>query len=432
MKKLLALAIACVMLLGALPMALADDQVTLTFWTQDTQAWQAYFKPALARFEAAYPNIKIEVEYFSSFADKLIQSFGANTQGDVIFTYSSVGEWADSGKIVEVPESAYTTEELETLFYAGAMANKIVNGKYYAVSNEINVESPSLFVNMDILAAEGVELPAGWLENDGPASWAELYEFAKSLTKRDETGRITRAGLAYAYAQWEAMFESLIWQYGGEFRDAENLTVHFQTEEAKKALEFMLGHLGEGEEALCAGTANRYDEFVQGAAVMCVGAPWYAGGFDGDMPDTNYQVFNLPAFVEGADPISLATGGWAYIVSSKCAHPEEAWQFVKFMTSGEEVGDWALTTGALPSRGDALTDLQYDNNKGSVTKAIAIASKVLPYAQEDGAYMLTSSTLTYSIIRQALYTVLDDGDIDTCLETIQQEAETMLEENFNR
>ena len=128
MKKLLALAIACVMLLGALPMALADDQVTLTFWTQDTQAWQAYFKPALARFEAAYPNIKIEVEYFSSFADKLIQSFGANTQGDVIFTYSSVGEWADSGKIVEVPESAYTTEELETLFYAGAMANKIVNG----------------------------------------------------------------------------------------------------------------------------------------------------------------------------------------------------------------------------------------------------------------------------------------------------------------
>ena len=432
MKKLLALVLACVLALAAVPMAQADDQVTLTFWTQDTQAWQTYFEPAIARFEEANPNINIEVEYFSSFADKLIQSFGANTQGDVIFTYSSIGEWADSGKIVEVPETIYTTEEIKSLFYEGAMANKIVNGKYYAVSNEINVESPSLYVNMDILAAEGVELPAGWIENDGPASWAELYEFAKSLTIKDDSGVITRAGLAYAYAQWEAMFESLIWQYGGEFRDAENMTVHFQTEEAKKALEFMLGHLGSAEEAVCAGTGNRYDEFVQGAAVMCVGAPWYAGGFDADMPDTKYQVFNLPAFVEGADPISLATGGWAYIVSSKCEHPDEAWQFVKFMTSGDEVGTWALTTGALPSRTDALTDLEYDPTVGSVTKAIAITSKVLPYAREDGAYMLTSSTLTYSIIRQALYTVLDDGDIDTCLETIQQEAETMLEENFNR
>jgi ABC-type glycerol-3-phosphate transport system substrate-binding protein len=102
------------------------------------------------------------------------------------------------------------------------------------------------------------------------------------------------------------------------------------------------------------------------------------------------------------------------------------------MTSAEEVGDWAITTGALPSRTDALADLTYDVNVGSVEKAIAVAKEVLPYAEEDGAYMLTPSTLTYTIIREALYTVLEDGDIDACLATIQSQAETMLNENFNR
>ncbi len=437
MKKVIALLITVATLLGILSGCSSNGsskKTTVTFWTQDTVAWQAYFEPAIKRFEEAHTDIDIKVEYFSDFAQKVTQSFGAGTEANVIFTYSSIGEFANAGKIQEVPESVYTTEEMQTLFYEGATANKIVDGKYYAVPDEINVESPSLYVNMTKLKELGVELPDGWVENNGPASWDELVEFAKSLTVRDEAGNISQAGLAYCYAQWESMFESLIWQYGGDFRDEENMTVHFQTKEAKEALEFMLRYEGTGEDALCAGNDNRYDEFASGTAVMCVGAPWYAGGFSTDIPDTEYQVFNMPAYVDGAEPASLATGGWAYVVSSKCdeATSSAAWEFVKFMTSADEVGEWAITTGALPARTDALADLTYDANVGSIEKAIAIAMDILPYAQEDGAYMLTPSTLTYTIIRQALYQVLEDGDIDACLEYIQTQAETMLDENYNR
>lgn len=437
MKKIIALLIVAALMAGCFSgcgSSGSSDQTVVTFWTQDTVAWQTYFEPAIARFEEAHPEIDIQVEYFADFAEKINQSFSANTEANVIFTYSSIGEFADAGKIQEVPASVYSIEEIESLFYAGAIANKKVNGKYYAVSNEINVESPNLYVNMTKLAELDVELPAGWVENNGPASWEELHQFAKSLTVKDSSGNVTQAGLSYCYAQWESMFESLIWQFGGDFRDEENMTVHFQTEEAKKALEFMLNYLGTGDDAVCAGNNSRYNEFVEGTAVMCVGAPWYAGGFDTDIPDTEYQVFNMPAFVEGAKPHSLATGGWAYIVSSQCdeATSAAAWEFVKFMTSAEEVGDWAITTGALPSRTDALADLTYDKNVGSIEKAIGIAKEVLPYAEEDGAYMLTPSTLTYTIIREALYTVLEDGDVEACLAAIQSQAETMLNENFNR
>lgn len=432
MKKTVAMLLVIAMLSVALVGCGSKDggKTVITFWTQDTVSWQAYFEPAIERFEAANPNIDIQVEYFSGFADKINQSFGANTEADVIFTWQAVGEWADAGKILPVPENVYSKSEMETLFFPGATANKIVNGTYYAVSNEINVESPNLYVNMNKLKELGVELPAGWVENNGPASWAELVDFAKTLTVRDADGNITQEGLSYAYGQWEAMFESLIWQYGGEFRDEANKTVHFDTPEARKAVEFMLHYLGTGEDAICAGNGSRSDKFAEGTAVMVMGAPWYAGMFDADVP--GYQVFNMPAFVEGADPISLATGGWGYVVTKNCKNTDAAWQFVKFMTSAEEVGNWALTTGALPSRTDALADLKYDPNVGSVEKAVAIVMDVLPYAQEDGAYMLTSSDLTYNIIRQALYQVLEDGDIEAFIARVQSEAETMLDENFNR
>lgn len=436
MKKIIALMLVAVMVLGCFAGCSGggSDKTVVTFWTQDTVSWQAYFEPAIARFEAENEDIEIRVEYFADFAEKINQSFNAGTEANVIFTYSSIGEFASAGKLQEVPSDVYTTEEMETLFYSGATANKIVDGKYYAVSDEINVESPSLYVNMTKLNELGVALPEGWVENNGPSSWAELLEFAKSLTVKDDNGNITQAGLGYCYAQWESMFESLIWQYGGEFRDEANTTVHFETEEAKQALEFMLNYLGTGDDAICAGNNSRYTEFVEGTAVMCVGAPWYAGGFDVDIPDTEYQVFNMPAYVDGAEPVSLATGGWAYVVSSQCdeATSAAAWKFVKYMTSAYEVGEWALTTGALPSRVDSLTDLDYDANTGSIEKAIAIATEILPYAEEDGAYMLTPSTLTYTIIREALYTLMEDGDIDACLATIQSQAETMLDENFNR
>ena len=409
----------------------ADGKTTITFWTQDTVSWVSYFDGAIERFETDNPDINIEVEYFSSFADKVNQAFNANTMPDVVFTWQAISDFANAGKLREVPDTVYSASDWNTLFYPGAIANKALNGKYYGVPDEINVESPSLYVNMDKLAELGVELPAGWIENNGPATWQELIDFAKPLTVKDSSGNVTFAGLSYAYAQWEAMFESLIWQYGGEFRDEANYTVHFQTEEAKKALEFMLQYLGTGADAVCAGNTDRYDDFAQGLAAMCIGAPWYAGGFDYDMEGTNYQVFNVPPFVAGAKPVCLATGGWSYVVTTNCSDDkaDAAWTFVKYLTSAKEDGTWAITTGAIPSRTDALSDLTYDANKGSVEKAIAITMDVLPYAEEDGAYMLTPSTLTYTIIREALYQLLMDGDIDACLATIQANAETMLAEN---
>lgn len=434
-KKIFSLLLAVVLLLGLAPAVglaetVVDESISgkLTFWTQDDITWTTWFEPAVESFRQAYPNIEIVDEYFPTFADKMTQAYAAGEEPDVAQTWQGVSHWANAGKLVPVPESFGLGEN----FFEGAIVSKKFEDSYYCVPSEINIESPSLFVNMDLLASLGKELPEGWLENNGPKSWAELLAFAKELTVIQD-GMVVQSGLSYTYAQWEAMFASLIWQFGGDYRDPENLVVHFDTPEARSALEFMLKYCDVNDpDCISDRGQNRYDLFVQNAAVMCMGAPWYAGSIAIDAPDMNYQVFNMPAMVEGADPYNLATGGWGYIVSSKCEYPEAAWAFINYMSSPEMIGSWAVHCGTLAARKDAVMDLAYDPNVGSVQKALSIAANVLQYGQEDGAYMLSPSQLIYNIVRVQLQQVMETGDIDTALKTMEQEGNAMIAENLGR
>jgi ABC-type glycerol-3-phosphate transport system substrate-binding protein len=434
MKRFLVLALVAMMLLATALPALAEakdpSEISgeLTFWTQDSEVWSNWFQPAIEGFREKYPNIKITDEYFPSFSDKLTQAFAAGQQPDVAQTWQGVNEWAKAGKLLPVPASLGLVEN----YLPGALESKMYDGQYYCVPSEINIESPSLFVNMDILAEAGVSLPEGWVENNGPKNWEELLAFAKSLTIIED-GAVMRSGLAYNYAQWEATFASLIWQFGGDYRDAANGVVHFNTPEAKKALEFLLKYSNPEDPDCISDKGNsRYDLFVQGSAAMCIGAPWYAGGFAVDCPDTNYQVFNMPAFVEGSDPYCMATGGWGYIVSSTTKYPEAAWAFVDYMNNPENVGSWAINCGTLAARKDAVMDLTYDPEVGSVSKALSIAKDILPFGQEDGAYTLSPSKLIYNIVRLQMQQVLETGDIDTALKTMEEQGNAMVAENLGR
>lgn len=435
-KKTMAAMMAGTMAAGLLGMgvgAKADgDKVEITFWTQDSTTYMNWFQDAVAEFNAYSDTVVVNAEYFPNFSDKLSQAFAASQQPDVAFTWQGITPWAKAGKLAPVSDECLTKEEMEEQFYEGALRNKLYDGQYYCVPAEINVESPSLFVNLDILEASGKEIPASWIENNGPESWEELLAFAKELTVKDGDS-VMQSGLAYAYSSWEAMFASLIWQYGGDYRDEENQVVHFNTPEAKQAAEFMLKYI-QGEDAISDGGTSRYDLFTQGLAAMCIGAPWYASSFETDAGGMNYQVFNMPAFVEGSDPYCVATGGWGYVVSSETDEEVQkaAWEFVKYMTTTEMTESWALGTGALSSDKNAFADLEYDPEVGSVEKCVAITKDILAYGQEDGAYTMDASQLLYTICRQQLRQMVEDGEIEAALMTMEAEGNEMIETNLNR
>lgn len=175
------------------------DKIEISFWTQDSTTYMGWFKEAVDKFNAQSDTVKVNAEYFPNFSDKLTQAFAADQQPDAAFTWQSITPWAKAGKLAPVSKECLTKEEMENQFYEGALKNKIYEDEYYCVPAEINVESPSLFVNMDLLEKTGKELPASWVENNGPASWDELAEFAKEVTVK-EGDTVTQSGLAYAYS----------------------------------------------------------------------------------------------------------------------------------------------------------------------------------------------------------------------------------------
>ncbi|MDZ7671585.1 MAG: extracellular solute-binding protein [Halanaerobiales bacterium] len=349
----------------------------------------------------------------------------AKTEADVIEIYGSIAGFAKGNSILPVPANVMTKEEIENTYIQAALKNKQWDGKYYGLPEELNMESPGLLVNVDLVEEAGMEIPESWDKNNGPASWSELIKFARKLTVI-ENDVMKQAGLGVVNGQESSMFLSLIWQMGGDFRDPENNVVHFDTEVARDAVKFMK-NLIEGEKRVhSTNFSGRMDAFMERTAAMTIGAPWYAASFDVQAPDLNYKYYNLPPFVEGADPHFVGEGGWGYIVSSRTEHPEAAWKFIEFTMQKDNQLKWAETVGAISSRQDAK---EYFTGEGAISTAIEIAE----HAKEPGAYTLDTGRLVWSIVRTNLRSMLhNESSIDEGLKNMEEEANKMIERNYSR
>ena len=91
MKKLLALVLAAVMLLGMTSAFAEEEKTTLTLWciATESDANRPAYEKAIAEFEAANPNIKIEWEAFENDSYKTkIKSTSADELPEIFFTWS--------------------------------------------------------------------------------------------------------------------------------------------------------------------------------------------------------------------------------------------------------------------------------------------------------------------------------------------------------
>lgn len=412
----------------------ADDNkpVTITFWTQNEANYVKAAKDLIAKFQVQNPNIKVKIENFPDYSTKVNTAFSTRTDPDVLELYGSTISLAKGGKILPVPDSVMTKDEIEKTYYPTAIANRLYEGKYYGIAKELNMESPGLLVNVDLVKKAGLTIPDDWVKNDGPKTWSELIEFAKKLNVITK-GTMKQAGLGVTGAQQESMFLSLIWQLGGDYRDATNNKVNFETEEAKKAVEFIKAVSNGPDKVDDNGMGSRMDGFKGNTIAMAIGAPWYAAEFDSNVKGLKYQYFNLPPFIDGANPNFVAEGGWGYTVSSHSKNPEASWKFVDFLSQKENHAQWAKTVGAISSRIDADTNFTYDPAIGSINKALSISQKINKYGNDPGSYTMDTVQLVWRIVRQNLKPMLlDEVTIDNGLKQMNKEANEMIKRNLER
>ena len=183
MKKILSIALALCMIVAlftfAPAKAYADDQTVLTMWciATESDANRPAYEAAIAAFEAAHPDIKIEWEAFEnqSYKTKIKAAMSdPDTLPDIFFTWSGafLGDFVDAGTVYCVDE-AYKpfAEDLPEVM----LQNSTYDGHHYAIPLTYNIVT--LFANMDLLAE------AGW--DHVPETYEDLMACCDALVAKN-------------------------------------------------------------------------------------------------------------------------------------------------------------------------------------------------------------------------------------------------------
>ena len=135
----------------------AGDQTVLTLWciATESDANRPAYEQAIAEFEEAHPDIKIEWEATENEAYKTkIKAAMSDPESlpDIFFTWSGafLGDFADAGTAYCLDDAykPYTAELPEVM-----LSNSTYGGNHYAVPLTYNIVA--LFANMDLLAQVG-------------------------------------------------------------------------------------------------------------------------------------------------------------------------------------------------------------------------------------------------------------------------------------
>ena len=161
MKKIVSLALALCMVFALFTFAnkpaAAEEQTVLKLWciATESDANRPAYEQAIAEFEAANPNIKIEWEAFENESYKTKIQVAMNdpdTLPDIFFTWSGafLGDFVEAGNVMRLDE-AYKpfADQLPEMM----LSNSTYNGGHYAVPLTYNIVT--LFANMDLLAKAG-------------------------------------------------------------------------------------------------------------------------------------------------------------------------------------------------------------------------------------------------------------------------------------
>jgi len=317
------------------------DKVKLVYmnWTINEIPFEKQF---IEEFEAAYPNIEIEVitKPVDVFDRQLILAFHAGTLPDVFearpgYTTSlgSMGIMADLTSYLEAdPEYAaqFTSAGLELGQLEGRQIAIPWRGGAWAV-----------YVNQRLLDAKDIEIPENW-------TWEQFVEIAQALT--DSTAGVYGFAMAgdptdYGTAQsWAAHLA----MNGGRF--FENGEVAIASAAGIRALQQYYDLVFKYRVVPPDVASLTYQDIVslfgQDRIGMWVNGPWFVATVLKAYPDVELRIAPLPT-VEGAIPGSV-TSGTTLAIGSTTKHPDEAWQFIRFLTKRENLLRWGEAGGFVP------------------------------------------------------------------------------------
>lgn len=335
----------------------SGEEITLTYWMHQNDAFVNANKKLIADFEQAHSNIKIKVEIFpwDDYVQKIQTAYAGNEAPDIAQVFGSwVPSLAKAGFLAEIPNA--DTSKL----YPAAVGAYSLEGKLYGIPREFNLENGGLLVNTKLAP------------DANPTTWQELLDTAKKLTEYEKDQPKTFGFDVYGDSV-TFMFLSLVLQQGGKYWTDDQM-VNFSTPEAVKAMQEIVDFKTKHKFADMSRTTYAYEDVFQGATAMTFIGPWVNALGKDYYKTTDYQYVAMPSYT-GSSKAFAAESGWGEIVSEKSEHKAEALEFVNFITKTENNRYWNSNTATIPAEKAIAEDPEYVKQNEAIKLSLQVLSE---------------------------------------------------------
>ena len=281
-----------------------------------------------AAFEKANPNIKVNntLVAYEALHDKIVAAAPAGTYdvvlGDVIWP----AEFGSKGIVKDITNLVNTLPTKQ--IFPGALVMANYQNKYYGMPWILDTKY--MYANGSMLKKAGVS-PSSLKTWDGVVSALKQIK-AKGIVKYPWLGSWSQAeAVVCDYAQ-------LLGAFGGKFLDSSGKPA-FQTGGGLQALQFMKMLLDEGLADPASTSSLEADvlkAFAQGRIAMNLNWTFQlAGALDptqSRVSKDNVMILHTPSGTSGQTAPGC-NGGQPVMITSGSKHPNEAWEYIKFITS---------------------------------------------------------------------------------------------------
>lgn len=393
------------LMVGAVPV-MGQEPVTITVATRPEAApgdrfigWTQLAEELIEVFEARHPHIKVEFEpLVGGWGERITVGIASGTAPDVFEMWgANATDWGERGFLLDL--NPFVERDRDDVdpddFFPGDYAAGIVQYGEYAgqrFSLPRYTNASVIFFNQSYFDEAGIATPADLAEQEA-WTWDALREAAQRLTRRD-ANRVTRYGYRTFFG--DARFAPWIWGAGGQLFDGP-LEVAFDRPQALEGLDYIHSLIWELEVATFGGA-------WEGGAVAFREQGSKDMGPYGNVIGSSFEWDIAPLPVGPAGERGSWVAGDMWGISASTPHPEEAWEFLKFLTSPEAMAIMTRRTGLPGSRFstfDALRDAYGDRSVANHLLSASTA-RVLPFS---------------STVRAADVARIFDGTIRLSLET---------------
>lgn len=408
MKKALALLMAGLTAMTAVPVMAAEEDVTgtITVW-EHNYSFEESLKAVIEGFNAKYPNVEVEYDVKDGEYYTLLQTALQSGDGPDLFWTNGTAT-SHMAAFVENGNCEDLTGVIDySAIVDSAMPLTNIDGKNWSVP-WMTMDTRTCYYNKDMFEENGWAVPT------------TFSEFEALLGTIKEAG-ITPISLSNTSWNLLFMYEPLLSAYDVEYtKGLSDYSSKVDGQPARDCMQLMVdwaekGYYGENWLGVADWDAQLL-AFTTGNAAMYINGSWDASTISENNPALNYGAFAIPA--EDGTTGLVGTPANGFSINAASENMEAAKAFADYCASMEAQTIWVQSQGAV----SACPDIEASTD---IAKEISAGGKGNVYTSWQSVLANHSSTGNATSVWENGFTKVFSGEmtVDELMDEIAAEME---------